>query len=58
LIRDGIITRAENKVGKVVTTEYAYSEYGLTLVSVLDAMGNWGLSHNDMLSNELSKSTD
>lgn len=45
LERDGVITRAVVPVGKVVTTEYAFSAYGLTLVPVLDAMGNWGLAH-------------
>jgi DNA-binding HxlR family transcriptional regulator len=45
LMREGIITRRENAVGKVVTTEYAYSKYGLTLVPVLDLMGNWGADH-------------
>jgi DNA-binding HxlR family transcriptional regulator len=45
LMCEDIITRRVNAVGKVVTTEYAYSEYGLTLLPVLNAMGNWGLSH-------------
>jgi DNA-binding HxlR family transcriptional regulator len=45
LMREGIITRTENAARKVVTTEYAYSEYGLTLVPVLDLMGNWGADH-------------
>jgi DNA-binding HxlR family transcriptional regulator len=47
LIRDGIITRKETNAGKVMTTEYAYSDYGLTLVPVLNSMGNWGLKHTD-----------
>jgi DNA-binding HxlR family transcriptional regulator len=45
LIRDGIITRTETMAGKVMTTEYAFSEYGLTLVPVLNSMGNWGQLH-------------
>jgi DNA-binding HxlR family transcriptional regulator len=40
-----VITRTVVPVGKVVTTQYAFSEYGLTLVPVLDAMGQWGLGH-------------
>jgi DNA-binding HxlR family transcriptional regulator len=42
---DDVITRTVVPVGKVVTTRYAFSEYGLTLVPVLDAMGHWGLQH-------------
>lgn len=34
-----VITRAVVPIGKVVTSEYAFSSYGLTLVPVLDAMG-------------------
>jgi DNA-binding HxlR family transcriptional regulator len=45
LMHEGIITRTEKAMRKVVTTEYAYSEYGLTLVPVLDLMGNWGADH-------------
>jgi DNA-binding HxlR family transcriptional regulator len=40
-----VITRTVVPVGKVVTTRYAFSEYGLTLAPVLDAMGHWGLRH-------------
>lgn len=40
-----VITRTVVPVGKVVTTQYAFSEYGLTLVPVLDAMGQWGLGY-------------
>jgi DNA-binding HxlR family transcriptional regulator len=42
---DNVITRAVVPVGKVVMTRYAFSEYGLTLAPVLDAMGHWGLRH-------------
>ena len=42
---DGVITRTVVPMGKVVTTQYAFSEYGLTLAPVLDAMGHWGLHH-------------
>jgi DNA-binding HxlR family transcriptional regulator len=40
-----VITRTVVQIGKVVTTQYAFSVYGLTLTPVLDAMGNWGLQH-------------
>lgn len=42
---DDVITRTVVPFGKVVTTRYAFSEYGLTLAPVLDAMGHWGLQH-------------
>ena len=42
---DGVITRTVVPVGKVVTSVYAYSEYGRTLMPVLDAMASWGLQH-------------
>jgi DNA-binding HxlR family transcriptional regulator len=45
LIRDGLISRTPSKVGEVVYVEYRYTEYGLSLVPVLDAMGSWGLAH-------------
>lgn len=28
-------------------SSFSYSEYGLSLVPVLDALGNWGLAHKD-----------
>jgi DNA-binding HxlR family transcriptional regulator len=45
LEREGIVSRVEVKVGRVNTTEYRYTDYGLSLVPVLDAMGQWGLDH-------------
>lgn len=45
LEREGIISRAEVQVGRVNATEYRYTNYGLSLVPVLDAMGQWGLDH-------------
>jgi DNA-binding HxlR family transcriptional regulator len=41
----GVISRKVVPVGNVVTTEYAFTDYGRTLVPVLDAMGQWGLRH-------------
>jgi DNA-binding HxlR family transcriptional regulator len=42
---DGLITRSVHPIGKVETTAYAYSDYGKTLIPVLDAIGEWGLVH-------------
>jgi DNA-binding HxlR family transcriptional regulator len=47
LERKGIITRAEIKAGRVINTEYRYSDFGLSLLPVLDAMGQWGLDHGN-----------
>jgi DNA-binding HxlR family transcriptional regulator len=41
----GVITRTVVPIGKVITSQYAISAYGRGLVSVLDAMGDWGLQH-------------
>jgi DNA-binding HxlR family transcriptional regulator len=54
LEHDGLVTRAVIQRGKVVTTEYAYSPYGLALVPVLDAMGNWGLRHQGKIASRAS----
>lgn len=45
LQRANIILREEVKVAGVITTEYDYTPYGRSLIPVLDAMGNWGISH-------------
>ena len=45
LQRDGIVSRQPLKEGDVVYVEYGYTDYGRTLVPVLDAMGGWGLRH-------------
>jgi DNA-binding HxlR family transcriptional regulator len=42
---DGVVTRTVVPVGKVITSQYAISDYGQALVPVLDAMGEWGLQH-------------
>jgi DNA-binding HxlR family transcriptional regulator len=42
---DGVVTRTVVPVGKVITSQYAISDYGRQLVPVLDAMGEWGLQH-------------
>lgn len=45
LRRDGVISRTPVKDGDIVYVEYRYTDYGLSLVPVLDAMGNWGMAH-------------
>ena len=45
----GVITRTVVPLGKVITSQYAISPYGQALVSVLDAMGEWGLLHQRRL---------
>ena len=42
---DKVITRTVVPIGKVVTTRYAFSDYGATLTPVLDSMGTWGSQH-------------
>jgi Predicted transcriptional regulators len=44
---DGLVTRTGAWAGKVQTVSYAYSDYGRTLIPVLDALGDWGLAHED-----------
>jgi len=45
LVSDGLLTRAQKQQANVLHSAYDYSEYGRTLIPVLDALGNWGLSH-------------
>jgi DNA-binding HxlR family transcriptional regulator len=45
LQRDGIVSRKPLNEGDVVYVEYGYTDYGRSLVPVLDAMGGWGLGH-------------
>jgi DNA-binding HxlR family transcriptional regulator len=42
---DGLIARTKEIRNGVTYTAYAYSDYGLGLVPVLDALGDWGLKH-------------
>lgn len=45
LVADGLLTRSQRTLNNVVHSSYAYSNYGLTLVPVLDGLGNWGVTH-------------
>lgn len=46
LVDDGLLMRKQRTENKVVHSSYGYSEYGLSLVPVLDALGNWGVTHS------------
>jgi len=45
LVRDGLLLRTQHSEANVVRSSYRYSDYGLTLIPVLDALGYWGLAH-------------
>lgn len=45
LARDDIVSRTPVKEGDMVYVEYRYTDYGRSLVPVLNAMGDWGLGH-------------
>ena len=45
LVDDGLLMRTQRTENNVVHSSYSYSEYGLSLVPVLDALGNWGVTH-------------
>ncbi|WP_246745776.1 helix-turn-helix domain-containing protein [Ciceribacter sp. L1K22] len=45
LTRDGIVSRRPVKEGEMVYVEYRYTELGLSLVPVLNAMGDWGVGY-------------
>ncbi|KPF47446.1 helix-turn-helix domain-containing protein [Rhizobium sp. AAP43] len=45
LARDDIVSRTPVKEGDMVYVEYDYTDYGRSLVPVLNAMGGWGLIH-------------
>ena len=42
-----IVDRRQFLDGAVVAAEYSYTDYGRTLIPALDALGNWGVIHND-----------
>lgn len=50
LEKDDIITRREFTRNGTLFVEYSYSEYGRTLVSALDLLGEWGLLHEVKIS--------
>jgi len=42
---DGIVSRRQFHEGAVQATEYAFTEYGRSLIPALDALAKWGLQH-------------
>lgn len=44
---DGLIYRETRIENKVPQSSYGYTDYGMTLIPVLDSMGNWGLDHKN-----------
>ncbi|WEZ85610.1 helix-turn-helix domain-containing protein (plasmid) [Rhizobium sp. 32-5/1] len=45
LQRDGLLSRTPYKEGSVEFVKYDYTDYGRTLIPVLNAVGMWGLLH-------------
>jgi DNA-binding HxlR family transcriptional regulator len=47
LVRDGILARRPVKQGEMIYVEYRYTDYGRSLLPVLNAMGDWGQGHGE-----------
>lgn len=45
LVEDGLVSKVPRTRNNVVHVDYSYTEYGLSLVPILDALGHWGLVH-------------
>lgn len=43
---DNIINHRVEKKGRVKISHYEYTEYGSSLVPVLDLIGEWGVQHD------------
>lgn len=44
---DGLVSRAVETAGGVQTSRYGFTGYGETMIPVLDALGQWGLTHEN-----------
>jgi DNA-binding HxlR family transcriptional regulator len=44
---DGIVSRREFREGAMLATEYAFTDYGLTLKPILNALADWGVKHQN-----------
>lgn len=42
---DGIVSRREFREGAILATEYAFTDYGLTLKPILTELADWGAKH-------------
>jgi len=47
LEQDGVVYLKSIFVSGVRVSRYGFTEYGTTLIPLLDAMGQWGLLHED-----------
>jgi DNA-binding HxlR family transcriptional regulator len=47
---DGLIARTQEVRNGLTYVFYAYSDYGWAIVPVLDALGDWGVTHQAHLS--------
>lgn len=45
---DGLIYRTVESRGEVRLSRYGYTPYGESLIPVLDALGDWGLQHEEL----------
>ncbi len=43
LVDDNLIARTPRRKGNIEYVEYSYTTLGLSLIPILDQMGNWGL---------------
>jgi DNA-binding HxlR family transcriptional regulator len=46
---DGLLSRHEEARGGVRYVNYAYTDYGRSLIPVLDGLGDWGAEHRGRL---------
>jgi DNA-binding HxlR family transcriptional regulator len=53
LVRDGLLVRSQQSDNNVVRSSYRYSDYGLTLIPLLDVIGSWGLAHAERTASEV-----
>jgi DNA-binding HxlR family transcriptional regulator len=42
---NGIVSRRQFYEGALLATEYAFTDYGRTLIPALNALAEWGLQH-------------
>jgi DNA-binding HxlR family transcriptional regulator len=47
LVNDGLVVSEETKRVGILFIMYDYTEYGRTLIPILDHLGLWGISHED-----------
>jgi len=45
LVSDGLLARSQRIEANVAYSSYDYTDYGRTLLPVLDALGNWGVDN-------------